>query len=257
MTNVVIARRPQVSSWCTTLSHCKQPASRLFCFPYAGSGPSVFKKWAGLLPTNVEVIGITYPGREARADEALLNSIEDLVDRLVPKITFLLDRPCVFFGYSMGALVSFELACKLSEFHGIAPQHLFISAAGAPHIPEPNPIHHLDNIAFFKALIKLNGMPREVLSSKEMIRYALPILRADFTACENYQRDLGSLVRFPMTVLGGDQDGRVDKRRLEAWRHFAGVAFKLSMFDGNHFFLRTHGDQIIASVRKVLSGIES
>ncbi|MEM9387920.1 MAG: thioesterase domain-containing protein [Pseudomonadota bacterium] len=238
-----------------TLNSCHEPDARLFCFPFAGTGPSLFRQWVGAIPSNTELIAVAYPGREARAEEPLFHTIEGLVEHIIPNILPLLDRPFVFFGYSMGALVSFELARMLSETHGLEPQHLFVSAARAPHLAELNPIHELGNADFLRSLIRLNGMPREVLASKEMIRYAFPILRADFAACETYRCDLGYLARFPITVFGGERDARVDKERLEAWRNFSAVSFRLNMVEGDHFFLRTHRDQLLGSLNRALGGI--
>ena len=45
-----------------------QPRLRLFCFPYAGRGVSIFRAWPDGLTADVEVCPGQLPGRETRAD---------------------------------------------------------------------------------------------------------------------------------------------------------------------------------------------
>src|SRR3979411_2483679 len=39
---------------------------RLYCLPYAGGSASVFRSWCDLLPPNVDVWGVEYPGHGSR-----------------------------------------------------------------------------------------------------------------------------------------------------------------------------------------------
>lgn len=224
---------------------------RLVCFPYAGSGPSIFNDWPAHLPESVEVVGVVYPGRECRAAEAPERDLGTLTDSLLGEMAHCDDRPVAFFGHSMGAYVGFELARRMAA-RGRRPQHLFLSAAGAPHLPEPAQIHHLPSREFFKALVRLNGFPAEVLRAAELVRYALPILRADFTACETYRYRADAPSPSPMTVFGGSNDIRVDRSRLEAWRQLAAVSFSLKVFDGDHFYLRERRTELLGCIRQEL-----
>src|SRR3546814_4467064 len=82
---------------------------RLFCFPHAGGAASSYFAWAGALEA-VDVLAVQPPGREGRLAEPLIADMTTLLDRLVAAIEPQLDRPFVFFGHSMGALVAFETA---------------------------------------------------------------------------------------------------------------------------------------------------
>jgi medium-chain acyl-[acyl-carrier-protein] hydrolase len=227
---------------------------RLFCFPYAGAGPSVFNEWKSLLPESVDLVGIVYPGRECRTAEPPARTLGELIEPLRAALQPYTDIPYAFFGHSMGAYVSFELARRLSR-SGNSPAHLFLSAAGAPHIAEPNLIHHLAPADFLRQLIRLNGFPREVFRDPQLLSYALPILRADFTACETYRFEADAPCQSPMTVFGGDNDTRVDRHRLEAWRQLAGVSFAIRTFDGDHFYLREHRQALLGCVVRELNAL--
>ena len=234
------------------LKRVASPRLRLFCFPYAGAGPSAYRDWAPLVADDVELIGVVYPGRESRAAEKPLTELAALVHALVVEFGAVLDRPYAFFGHSMGAYVAFE-AARLLGARGVPPEHVFVSAAGAPHLPEPNPVHALAPRAFFEAVLRLNGFPAEVLRHAELVRYALPILRADLTACETHRFDIDRPSLFPITAYGGRRDPRVSPERVEAWRATAGVEFALRLFDGDHFYFRAHQEAVLADMMRRLS----
>jgi medium-chain acyl-[acyl-carrier-protein] hydrolase len=66
-----------------------------------------------------------------------------------------LNKPFAFFGHSMGALVSFELARLLRKQYGLLPVHLFVSGRRAPQIPDLDPpIHTLPEPAFVEELLQ-------------------------------------------------------------------------------------------------------
>lgn len=230
----------------------EQPGLRLLCFPHAGSGPSIFRGWPALLDPSIEVVGVAYPGRETRSHEKPVTCLNELLELLLPEIVAQLDGPFALFGHSMGGLLCFEVARALLQRHGMRAEQVFVSAAGAPHVAEPNPIHHLGDVDFLRSLVRLNGMPPEVLRSPDMLKYVLPILRADFTVCETYRYQVGAPLLSPLTVFGGDQDQRVAPARLAAWRDHAGTAFDLRMFSGDHFFLRAQQRGLLHTINRDL-----
>src|SRR5688572_31776322 len=107
---------------------------RMVCFAYAGGGASAFRRWAALMPDGVEVVAAQPPGREARFVETPLRALAPMVGGLRDAIAPLLDRPLVFFGHSLGALVAFELTRALREAGLRQPAHLFVSVRRAPGI---------------------------------------------------------------------------------------------------------------------------
>ena len=112
---------------------------RLFCFPHAGGGASVFRFWTTELAPGIEVYPIQLPGREGRWLEPPLTRISALVPALSEALRPLLQPPYAFFGHSMGAFVAFELARQLRRENRPGPATLIVSAARAPQIPDPDP----------------------------------------------------------------------------------------------------------------------
>ena len=104
------AAATEAEPWIVRFMTNEQARLRLFCFPYAGGGGSAFRAWPDYLSPEIEVCAIQPPGRETRLHTPPITSMDSLLSDLGPAITPYLDRPFVFFGHSMGALISFELA---------------------------------------------------------------------------------------------------------------------------------------------------
>jgi medium-chain acyl-[acyl-carrier-protein] hydrolase len=213
---------------------------RLFCFPYAGSGALIYRTWAGELPRSVEVCPVQLPGRGGRIAEKCYTRLSNLVDDAALALLPYLDKPFAFFGHSMGALVSFELARRLRVRYGLEPVHLFASGRAAPQLPprEP-PAYNLPEKEFLEKLRTLNGTPQDVLEHPELIQLISPIIRADFEAIQTYTYTAGTPFKFPLTVFGGLQDDEITRDELEAWRAHALASFRLRMLPGDHFFLHS------------------
>jgi medium-chain acyl-[acyl-carrier-protein] hydrolase len=88
-----------------------------------------------------------------RLRESPFTQLEPLVQHLASVLLPLLDKPFVFFGHSMGGLVSFELTRLLRTEYGVSPVHLFVSGHRAPQVPDPDPpIHTLPKSEFLQEL---------------------------------------------------------------------------------------------------------
>lgn len=109
---------------------------RLFCFPYAGGSAMIYRNWPDQLIGDVEVCSVNLPGRAKRLREQPFTKLSPLVRELVPAIRPFLDKPFAFFGHSMGALISFELARQLRHENAPAPAQLFLSGRNAPHLAD-------------------------------------------------------------------------------------------------------------------------
>ena len=227
------------SLWFPVLKPHPNAALLLICFPYAGGGTAVFRAWPDALTEAIELRVAQLPGRGPRLREKPLVRMGTLIETLVEALCPLLDRPFAFFGHSLGAIVAFEVACRLRD-RGLVPAHLFVSGNIAPQLSDPAfPIHGLPDDAFLRELEELNGMPQAVLDSKELLEILLPVVRADFTLLENYTYDSRPPLHCPITAFGGLEDPRTTKSGLESWRTQTIESFDVLMLEGDHFFLDT------------------
>ncbi|HEX8708690.1 MAG TPA: alpha/beta fold hydrolase [Pyrinomonadaceae bacterium] len=229
-----------LSKWVTCYRPNPRARIRLFCFPFAGGGALTFRLWHDRLPSTVEVCAVQLPGHGNRLSEPPFDRLEPLVEALVPALIPYLDRPFVFFGHSMGALIAFELSRRLRSEFVIGPKQLLVSGRAAPQIPEAERrTYDLPEPEFIEELRRLNGTPAEVLEHPELLNLMIPILRADFAICQNYVCSPQAPFSFPLTAFGGLEDEDVSRQDLEAWREQTNAEFKVQMFPGDHFFLQT------------------
>jgi medium-chain acyl-[acyl-carrier-protein] hydrolase len=243
-----------ISKWFSLPAPNPRATLRLFCFPYAGGRATIYHPWAALLPSHIELVAIELPGHGSRISEPPYRCMEQITDDLLQSIPALLDRPAAFWGYSMGALMSYELAQRLYRDHAIRLAHLFVAAHGAPHLPDPNPpSYDLPPAAFRQKLIALNGTPREALDHLELYHIVEPILRADFEVCDTYLRCVQPPLPCPITAFGGLQDPSVSRHDLAAWEHTGSHEFALHMVPGDHFFITTQRQTLIETLVRSLA----
>ena len=57
---------PAMNDWLMCSRPRPDARVRLFCFPHAGAGASVYRRWPAGLPADVELWAIQAPGREIK-----------------------------------------------------------------------------------------------------------------------------------------------------------------------------------------------
>jgi medium-chain acyl-[acyl-carrier-protein] hydrolase len=237
--------------------HKRNPGARvrLFCFPYAGGGASMFVRWGRQLAPDIEVCPVQLPGRENRMSETCPKRISDVAALAVDALGPYFDMRFALFGHSLGALIAYEVAQRLWA-KGAQPQRLIVSAHRAPQIPLPqDPTWHLPDADFKRRLEELNGTPREVFQDEELLQLVLPLIRADFQLDETYtHRTDYEPLDCPITVFGGVKDAEIPESHLQAWREVTRSGFELRRFDGDHFFINTHTAALIDAVAQALRG---
>lgn len=196
------------NSW--FICHKPNPKARLrlFCFPYAGGGASIFHAWADQLPSDIETIGIRMPGLESRIMEPAIETISMVVEMLFSEIRSRIDKSFVFFGHSLGSIISFELTRKLRERYRLQPIHMFVAGIGAPQILNWNsPIYDFPETDFLEKLQRrYGGIPEEILQNPDILQLVLPSLRASIKMYECYKYVESDPLDCDITAFGGYQD---------------------------------------------------
>jgi surfactin synthase thioesterase subunit len=222
---------------------------RLLLIPHAGAGASAFRGWAEALPPEVEACPVQLPGRENRMREPAFDRLPPLVEALAGALERWGDLPYAVLGHSNGALIGFELARHARRTGAPGPVHLFASGRRAPHLPaRQRDVHRLPQPELVAELASLGGMPREILEHPELLDLLVPLLRADMALTESYEHRDEPPLGVPITALTGTGDVKVTLAEAEAWgRHTAG-GFRLHAFPGDHFFLFSGRERVLASL---------
>jgi surfactin synthase thioesterase subunit len=163
------------------------------------------------------------------------------------------DLPLTIFGHSMGAILGFELVRRL-EADGHGPAHLFASGRRAPASVRDEKVHLLGDAGVLAEVRTLNGTASTVLNNGELMRAALPSLRADYEAIETYRCADQTTVSCPITVLVGDSDPKTTLDEARAWAKHTSGQFDLRVFPGGHFFLVDQADEVTRILSQHLKG---
>jgi acyl transferase domain-containing protein/surfactin synthase thioesterase subunit/enoyl-CoA hydratase/carnithine racemase len=264
--NKVSANTTEISSnlWLSPRVKQKKPTSRLFCFPYGGSGASIYHTWQKLAPDSIEICPIQLPGREDRMNEPSIHNMDILIDELIHNLQSDLDLPFSFFGHSFGSLVAFELTRALRKRDMAQPEHLFVSAFPDPCVPTKsldNVISQLKNIHVNlfdlidasavallsnETLFKLshifsdNGLIEygANIMTPQIIKMLLPIFCSDMTLVKNYKYTNDSVLDLPINVFVGKQDTWVDYDDHLGWSDHTSKKCEIISFNSGHLFIR-------------------
>ncbi|MFD0904622.1 thioesterase II family protein [Actinomadura sediminis] len=225
--------------------------ARLVCFPHAGGAASFFRPVSAALAPDVEVLALQYPGRQDRRAETPVRDLHRLADETYAALRpHLGDRPA-FFGHSMGAALAYEVALR-AERDGLGPRVLVASGRRAPSRHRTEDVHRRDDDGIIAEIRGLNGTESRVLDEEEILRAALPALRADYHAIETYRTSGTATLSCPVAVFVGDADPQVTPDEARAWREHTSGALELHTFRGGHFYLTARPAETIDRLVKVL-----
>ncbi|MBL1100446.1 thioesterase II family protein [Streptomyces coffeae] len=227
---------------------------RLVCFPHAGGAASFYHPLAAEMGEAAEVLAVQYPGRQDRRHEPACVTIAELADRVHDEIQAWVDRPLVFFGHSMGAVVGYEVIRRMQRQGEHSPLGLIVSGRRAPCVSyPPRNLHERGDAALIDELRRQNGTAAGLLENQEVVEMILPSLRADYRAIETYRHQEGPELTCPITALTGREDVAATEEQVRAWENHTHAAFELTLFPGGHFYLSDQWDAVAEVVRECLT----
>ncbi|OBB01451.1 thioesterase [Mycobacteriaceae bacterium 1482268.1] len=239
---------PRNLGWIRQFHKPEYPGSPpLLVFPHAGAGASAYRALSKELSKSFEVLVFQYPGRQDRATEPPLPSLAEIAEGAFAEFAasgYNRGVPLATFGHSMGGWVAFEFV-RVAEAHNVNVRRLTVSASVAPCHASAKPPHPTDDEDILRYLGALEGTTSDVFGNRDLMRLALPVIKADYRACDAYERGEDVKVAAPIHAIGGDQDPIVTLGDLYGWRKHTDT-IEVSMFDGGHFYLNAHTQALAA-----------
>ncbi|MDV9171316.1 alpha/beta fold hydrolase [Streptomyces sp. W16] len=240
----------ETARWFPFVKPGPRPRLRLFCIPYAGGGATMYRTWPDALPGDIEVLAVQLPGRESRFSEPPYRRMEPLAEDLVRAMTPLLDVPYALVGYSMGAVIAHEVALRLRE-RGTGPEALFVCARRHPLMEPDFPVlEDTTGDEIWERLRDLGGMPKPVLDNPELRSVLLPQIRADLELNSSYRPGPERVHDCPVFAFGGRDDHTVTHEELSGWAATTRGSFGMRIFEGEHFFVRDHEDELVGEIAR-------
>lgn len=235
------------------------PSYRIFCFPHGGGSVQSFRTWSDYLPEDVDLICLDLPGRGKRSAEAPIRSMDVLVPIVTEALRGYSDRPFIFFGHSVGALVAYEIARSLENAGRPSPFHVVVSAHKAADVPADEPPMHRYVDEKLTDVVRVLGMvPKEALANEVLLHdFILPSLRADLELVETYDRNLPTPLGAAITAMGGVQDETVNAKDLDEWRRLTTSRFARIMFDSDHFFTHSMTEKVVSTLLREVGEVKA
>lgn len=244
------ARLPAFVPW---LIDVQAPAS-LLCFHCAGGSAQSFFHWKKPAEGVCDLIAVELPGRSRRYGEQFAESVEQLAEEFADRCGALPEKPLIFFGHSLGALLAYETARVLQARGARGPCHLILAARqSSDWVPAFSGLPELNENALRRYMETLDGTPRQVLDNEALMQIALPILQADLELIYRYRYTHGRPLDASIEAIGGIHDAHVRFESLVSWRNATSKPFSLQMIEGGHFTIMDQPDRILNSVRAVVA----
>jgi len=245
---------PDAGKWLSYRREIPGARLRLFCFPFGGGGASVFATWQRGMPAGVEVCPVQPPGRENRFHEPHITRMPQMVAQAAEVLAPYLDRPFALFGHSVGAMTAFELTRHLRRQGMPAPEWMFLSGHPAMDLPRRRPaVSHLPRAEFVQAMREVFGVDPALLDHKELMDVVFPTLRADYELVESYVYREEPPFDLPLSAFGGSRDPEATEAEILAWRRHTTGPFRTQVLEGNHMFLNTSRDALVAELARDLA----
>ncbi|NUP34380.1 MAG: thioesterase, partial [Streptomycetaceae bacterium] len=236
---------PATSPWIHSFPGAPDAVADLVCLPHAGGSASFFHPLARLVAPRVRVLGVQYPGRQERRREPVRTDVREIAAEVLDALGPSGDRPTVYFGHSMGAVVAYEMALVRR------PAALVVSGRRAPSRYRDEAVHRRDDAGVVAELRRLSGTHSALLADPEVLALILPALRGDYQAIETYRHAAAEPLECPVTVLTGDADPMVSADEAADWQRHAQRPIDLRVYAGGHFFLVDHAAAIAETLIRI------
>jgi acyl transferase domain-containing protein/NADPH:quinone reductase-like Zn-dependent oxidoreductase/surfactin synthase thioesterase subunit/SAM-dependent methyltransferase len=254
--------RSELDKWIIRTRRIENARLRLFCLPYFGGGASIFNSWHELLPDDIEVCAIQFPGREERGDEKPFDDVSSLVRKLAEVMEPLLTTPIAFYSHSSGAGIALELARYLRREKDVVPVKFIVGGWRAPHLANPfkfldaikeDEVYKEKNIPNIKNHLRSLEIPDSVIDNKEVFNEMLPSLRADIILGKRYTYYDDEPLPCPLTAIAGTQDTVFSEEQIQEWKKHTSSEFGFRRVNGGHLFCRDNREELLELLAGELS----
>jgi surfactin synthase thioesterase subunit len=228
----------------------------LLCLPYAGAGASVFEPWREAVGDRVDLCALDLPGHEQRFSEPLCHHVIDAVEAMAPRAyANAKDRNnVVMFGHSLGAVLAFELARKLTTDYERVIKHLVVSGSPGPWHKRGMRASGLDDDSFLEQVASIAGYDHPALHDLDLRDVLLPIIRADVEMHERYEALDRQPISLGITIMRGCDDALVSKEDALQWRDATSADLRYVECPGPHMYFADNRGSLIARLIELCLG---
>jgi len=219
------------------------------------SAEFVYGRWGSLLGKGFELIPLEIAGHGRLVADDFHGSIAEAVESLFLTIKHMVnEQKYVLYGHSMGCLIVYELAKKITEMGLTPPLKIFLSGRNPPYYDYPSSeFYLLPDEQFISEVSAFGGNLTKLFSSPEFREIYLPVLRADYRLIGLYQREEPyPRLESDIVFCYSENDPLVQLGEVEKWRQYTSKGLRIIKFKGDHFFINTDYERICAEIQNSL-----
>ncbi|MCP9276686.1 thioesterase II family protein [Mycolicibacterium arenosum] len=234
----------EFTPWIKTYPSGRADARATLVFPHAGGAALAYRSLGmALARAGSNAYVMQYPQRGDRLAHPAPATVGALAEDLFAAGDWAGLGPLNLFGHCMGAVVAFEFA-RVAERRSVPINALFCSASEAPSTVADAPDLPMARDEILAEMVDLGGTDARLLDDDDFVELLLLAVRADYAAFNRYACDDEVGIAADIHTLGGDRDHRVSEATLRRWESHTRGAFTNSMFDGGHFYVNDHADEV-------------
>lgn len=227
---------------------------QLFLIPYAGGDSYSFTELIQFLPEYINPTTIEYPGRGKRIEESYAPTFSMLIEDVVSQIerNIIKGMPIAILGYSMGAIIAYEIVRKNLIHTNI--YHLFLCAQGDIRCDlQIQNINLLNADEMIRYVEKLGGININILKNKRFLMAMIKPLQHDYILRAQYkfEGDLKQKLNCNITILYSPQD--ISSEHILGWKDLIEDTIDIIKIGTNHFFIKEDPQNISDIIVQKLS----
>ncbi len=223
---------------------------KIFALPNAGGTAKLFRKLKNTLAEQgVELLDLDYARHGARSSEPAYSTFAEMAEDMASVIqkNKSEEDEIILFGYSMGALVTYDILTRcFSEQERKQVSHLFLAAHEPPHIEFCGAkFADCDEKTFISGMQEMGGLDDRLIGNPRFLKIFVEQIRSDYRLINGYvwNGEKGTIT-VPVTILYSEEDTPLS--RIGQWRDYVSDpdTFSVEAFEGGHFFIRDATDRI-------------
>ena len=223
---------------------------QVFCYTHAGGKAAAFSKLKALLPENVEMTAIEYPGHGIRSKEPLIDNWELLIADATRqiKVKRMTGTVPIFLGYSMGSIVAYELMIRGGL--SFSPVYFIGLSHGAPDLEwDSKEFYKLDEAAFISKMTEFGGIDEKLIQNPRFLKLFLSPLKNDYHLIGTYPSRYDEKLDCPICFFYSPKD--TSKKAVESWAKFTTKGFECHAVGSNHFLLNECPEVVARKIQEI------
>lgn len=227
--------------------------NKLICIPSAGGSAELFREMIQSTDDSISCVPLDYAGHGKRHSLPYYDNWDELLEdtaSLINETVEYGDR-YVLLGYSMGAMVLYELLARKLLMH--EPEHLVICSHEEPSTKwfEKN-VSELSEGDLVEMMRERGGIDRvdnTILKNRIFRKLYLEPMKKDYELISAYRKTKCDKIDIPYTVLYSAED--IPEERIRSWDDIFKTEGRYLEFSGKHFFIKKHTAEVAEVINKL------